>query len=202
MNFSHPLLPAPRRLQRQPADAKVAGHHALAGEHFEDAQDVFALAEAVEEDRHGADIDGVRAQPDQVAVEARQLRQHHPHPLRLRRNLQAEQFLYRQAPAQVIRQRRQVIHPVGERDRLLIELDFEFLFDAGVQVADVRLAMHDGFAIEFHQQPQHAVRGRMLRAHIEHQRASAGGGLFALQRGSDSWRVRFAHGQILAPVMG
>ncbi len=55
-----------RRLERQPADAEIAGHHALAGEHLEDPQDLFALAEAVEEHRHRADVDGVRAQPDQV----------------------------------------------------------------------------------------------------------------------------------------
>ena len=57
MNLLHALLPAARRLERQPADAEVAGHHALAGEHLEDAQDVFALAEAVEEHAHRADID-------------------------------------------------------------------------------------------------------------------------------------------------
>ncbi len=51
--------------------------------------------------------------------------------------------------------------------RLLVSLDLEFLFDAGVQIADIRLALDDGFAIEFQQQPQHAVRRRMLRPHVE-----------------------------------
>ena len=134
----HALLPAARRLQRQPADAEIAGHHALAGEHFENAQNLFALAEAVEEHAHRADVDGVRAQPHQVAVEARQLGQHHAHPLRLRRNLQPEQLLHRQAVAQIVRERRQVIDAVGQRDRLLVGLDLEFLLDAGVQIADVR----------------------------------------------------------------
>ena len=45
----------------------------LAGEHLEDAQNVLALAEAVEEHRHRADVERVRAQPHQVAVDARQL---------------------------------------------------------------------------------------------------------------------------------
>ncbi len=77
----------------------------------------------------------VRAQPHQVAVEPRQLRQHHPHPLRLRRNLQPQQLFHRQAVAQVVRERRQVIHAVGQRHALLVRLDFEFLLDAGVQIS-------------------------------------------------------------------
>ena len=105
--------PTARRLERQPADAEIAGHHALAAEHFEDAQNVFALAEAVEEYAHRADIQRVRSQPDQVAVETRKLGEHHPHPLRVRGNLQPEQFLHRQAVAQVIGERRQVIHAIG-----------------------------------------------------------------------------------------
>ena len=113
INFFTRLLPAARRLKRQPADAEIAGHHALPREHLEDAQNLFALAEAIQEHRHRADIDGVRAQPDQVAVQARELGQHHAHPLRLRRNFEAEQLLHRQAIAQVIRKRREVIDAVG-----------------------------------------------------------------------------------------
>jgi hypothetical protein len=77
----HALLPAARVRQRQSADAEVAGHHALPGEHLEDAQNFFALAEAVEEHAHGADVDGVRAEPHQMAVQAGQLRQHDARPL-------------------------------------------------------------------------------------------------------------------------
>ena len=149
-------------------------------------QNLFALAEAVEEHAHRADVDGVRAQPHQVAVEARQLGQHHAHPLRLRRNLQPQQLLHRQAVAQVVRERRQVVDAVGQRDRLLVGLDLEFLLDAGVQVADVRLARHDGLAVELQQQAQHAVRGRVLRPHVEDHAA----------------RRRFAAAAALPPVRG
>ena len=66
--------PPARRFQGQPADAEVAGHHALAAEHLEDLEDLFALAEAVEEHRHRADVEGVRAQPHHVAIDARAVR--------------------------------------------------------------------------------------------------------------------------------
>ena len=134
----HALLPPPRRLERQPADAEVARHHALPGVHLEDAQNLLALAEAVEEHAHRADIDGVRPQPNQVAVEARQLGEHHPRPLRHGRDLEPQQLLHRQAVAQVVRERRQVVDAVGQRHRLLPRLDLELLFDARVQVADMR----------------------------------------------------------------
>ena len=109
----------------------------------------------------------MRAQPYKMAVEPRQLRQHDAHPLRLRRDFQTEQLFHRQAIAQVVGERRQVVHAVGESHRLLVGLDFEFLLDAGVQEADIGLALHDGFAIKLQQQAQHTVRGRVLRAHVE-----------------------------------
>ena len=50
-----------------------------------------------------------------------------------------QQLLHRQAVAEIVRERRQVVDAVGQRDRLLLGLDFEFLLDAGVQKADVGL---------------------------------------------------------------
>ena len=138
----------------------------------------------------------MRAQPHQVAVEARQFGEHDAHPLGLRRNLQFQQFLHRQAPAQVHGERRQVIHAVGQGDRLLIVLDFEFLFDAGVQETDVGPAGDDGFAVQFQQQAQHAVGGRVLRTHVEDHAAPAGGRGPLFHQSRDGW---FAHAKPSAP---
>src|SRR5207249_11712325 len=100
------LLPTTRRLERQAADAKITGHHALPGIHLEDAQDVFALAEAVEKYRHGADVDSVRPEPHQVAVEARELGKHHARPLRHGWDLDSQQLFDGQAVAEIVRERR------------------------------------------------------------------------------------------------
>src|SRR6266849_5600648 len=67
--FDH-FAPTGWRIERQAADADVAGHHALAGEALENFQDFFALAEAIEQDRHGAHVEGVGAQPNQVRRDA------------------------------------------------------------------------------------------------------------------------------------
>ena len=163
----HALQPAQRGLQRQPADAEIAGHHALAGNGLKDVQDLLALAEAIEENGHGAKVDGVRSQPHQVALDARQFGQQHANPLRPRRDFQIQQLLHRQAESQVVGKRREIIHAVGEGDALGVSLAFEGFLEAGVQIADVVNGAHDGFAFEFQHQPQHPVRGGMLRAHAQ-----------------------------------
>ena len=167
MNLPDRVLPSARRLQRQPADADVAGHHALAGKHFENAQNVFALAEAVEEHAHRADIERVRAQPHQMAVQPRKLGHHHAHPLRARRNLDLQQLFHRQRVHQIVRKVGQIVDAVGQRDHLLPGLLLALLFDAGVQEADVGHGLDDGLAFQFEHDPQHAVRGGMLRPHVE-----------------------------------
>src|SRR2546426_1606136 len=52
---------------------------------------LLALAEAVEENRHCAQIDGVRAKPHQVRANARQLGEQHADVLRALGDLQAEE---------------------------------------------------------------------------------------------------------------
>ena len=165
--FADDLLPAARRLERQAADADIAGHHALAREHFENAQDIFALPEAIEEHGHRTDIQRVRPQPDQVAVEARQLGHHDAGPLRSRRNFDFEELLDRQRVHQVVRKIRQIIDAVGQRHRLLPVLLLEFLLDAGVQEADIGSGADDSLAFEFQHDAQHAVRRGMLRTHVQ-----------------------------------
>src|SRR5438876_823177 len=81
------LQPTRRRLQRQPADAEIAGHHPLAGDQLENVQNLLALAEAVQEDGHGAEVDRVRAEPYQVRLDARQLGQKYADVLRALRRL-------------------------------------------------------------------------------------------------------------------
>ena len=65
-------------------------------------QQLLALAEAVEEDGERADVHGVRAQPDQVRLDARQLVEQHAQVLRARRNLQLQQLFDRQAVAEIV----------------------------------------------------------------------------------------------------
>ena len=164
LNF---VEPAGRRLERQAADAEITGHHALAGEIFENFQDFFALAEAVEEDGHRAQVNGVRADPDQMRSAARQLREQHANVLRALGDFDSENFFHREAIAQVVRKRRKIINAVGEGDTLRIRLRFAGFFDAGMQITDNWLGFYHHFAVELQHDPQHSVRGRVLGPHVQ-----------------------------------
>ncbi len=142
---AHPVQPARRRLQRQPADAEIAGHHPLAGDHLEDLQDLLALAEAIEHHRRRAQVHGVRPQPHQVRGDARQLRQQDANVLRALGNFQSQQLLDRQAVAQIVRERRQIIDAVGQRDGLRVGERFAAFFDAGMQITDLRARLDRPF---------------------------------------------------------
>ena len=89
-----------------------------------------------------------------------------------------EQFFDRQAVGQIVRQRRKIIHAVGNRDGLRIGQRFGGFFDSRVQISDIHVRLDDGFPIQFEQHAQHAVRGRVLGAHVEdHGLFGAGGSL-------------------------
>src|SRR5271157_3394567 len=158
------------RLKRKSTNAEVRGHHALARNRFEQAQHVFTLAEAIEEDRHGADVQRVRSQPYQVGVDAGQLVQHDADPLRARRDIKPQQLLHRQAVSQVVGHGAEIINAIGERHHLLVELGLAGLLDARVQIPDIGHHPHDGFAVNLQQQPEHAMGRRVLRTHVQDHR--------------------------------
>ena len=108
-----------------------------------------------------------RAQPDQVRSNALKLHQDHTQGLGARRHIQVNQFLDRHTIRQVVAHRVHVIEAVGHHFGLLIGLGFHVLFDAGVQETDIGNAVDDDLAIQLQQQAQHAVRGGMLRAHVQ-----------------------------------
>jgi hypothetical protein len=64
-------------------------------------------------------------------------------------------------------QRRAVIEPVEIGQRLQIGLVLDQLLGAAVEQADMRIDPLDDLAVQLHDQAQHAVRGRMLRAEID-----------------------------------
>jgi hypothetical protein len=63
-----------------------------------------------------------------------------------------------------------------------------------VQVADIRLALHDVFAVKLEQQAKHTVSGRVLRSHVEDHAMRAGFGRFFRDGGyRDSGNGLIAH---------
>ena len=134
---------------------------------LEDLEQLLALAEAVEKYCERADVHGVRAKPHEMRLEAGQLVEQHTQVLGTWRHLQLQQLFNRQNVAEVVRHRTEVVDAVGHRHDLLIELCLAGLLDAGVEKADVGHYAEYGLAIDLKHQAQHAMRGRVLRAHVQ-----------------------------------
>ena len=99
--------------------------------------------------------------------DARQLGEEHAEILRADRHFEVEQLLDREHIAVLHAQRRAIIEPVEIRQRLLVGLVLDQLLGAAVEQADMRIEPLDDLAVELHHQPQHAVRGGMLRAEVD-----------------------------------
>ena len=84
-----------------------------------------------------------------------------------RRQLDAQQPLDRAVPGHVVGHRRDVVHPVGDGDVLVVVEALADLFEAGMEIADVGHGIDHPFAVELEHEPQRGVRGRMLRAEVQ-----------------------------------
>jgi hypothetical protein len=91
----------------------------------------------------------------------------HAQVLRALGDLELEQRLDGAAERHRVEVVGQVVHPLHDGDGLPVALVLGRLLDAGVDVADDRLEVADHLALERDEQPQHAVRGRVVRAHVE-----------------------------------
>jgi len=91
----------------------------------------------------------------------------HADQLAAARNLDVEQPLDREAEGVLLVHRRAVIEPVEIGHVLQVGARLHELLGAAMQEADMRIAALDDLAIELHDQPQHAVRRRMLRAEVD-----------------------------------
>ena len=151
------------------ADLEVARVHALAGGHLEQVEDLLAVAEAVPEHRHRAEVERAGPQPHEVGHDPVELEVDHAQVLRARRDLEVEQRLDRAAERHRVEVVREVVHPLDDRDDLPVALVLRGLLDAGVEVADDRLDVAHDLALERGQQAQHAVRRRVVRADVERQ---------------------------------
>ncbi len=140
--------------------------HARARDRLVAVHQVFALAEAIQEHRHRADVEAVRAEPHQVVQDARDLVEHDADVLRALGHLDAEQLLDCHAVGVLVAHHRDVVEPVHVADRLVVRLALGELLGRAMQQADVRIGLLHDLAVHLEHQAQHAVGRRMLRAEI------------------------------------
>ena len=141
--------------------------HPQAGEVLQQVQHLLALAEAERHRGGGAELHAAGGDVDQVRADPVDLQQHHAQQLRAARGLDLQQLLDAEAVRHLRRKRGQVVHARHERDALGPGPVLAVLLDAGVQVADDRPQLRDGLALHLQHEPEHAVRRRVLRAHVD-----------------------------------
>jgi hypothetical protein len=156
-----------RQVAVHAARAVVRRVHARAGHGFIHVEQVFAVAERVQERAHGAHVERVRAEPHQVVQQARDFIEHDADVLRAHRHFDADQLFDGHHVRMLVAHHRHVVEAVHVRHRLQVRARFSELFGRAVQQADVRVGALDDFAVELEHQAQHAVRGRVLRAEVQ-----------------------------------
>ena len=142
---------------RKTADTEVVAGHPRAGDLLVQFHDLFALTEGIDEDGHGADIEGVTGNPDQVGLETGQLSQYHPDGLGPLRHLDAKKLFDSQNITEVVAHRGQIVEPVGKRNGLMIGAVLGKLLHTAMQIADMRSNLLDYLAVKFDYKPQNAV---------------------------------------------
>ena len=167
-------------IQRQPGTTEL----------FKKIQQHLPLAERPEEDRHRPDIQGLRAQPEQVADDALHFGHDRPHVLRALRYGHADQFFNGANVGVVVRHGADVIQPVRMRNDLRVMQAFGKFLHPAVQIAHVGNRLGNAFAVQFQHDAQDSVGAGMLRPHVEQQFGRALGGIGFLPGHEDVPLVR------------
>ena len=149
------------------ADAEGVGGQAGAAILLENLENLFPVAEGIEKRRDGADVERVRAQPQHVAGQAVQLGENHANVLGPARSFDIQQFFNRFAVAQAIRHRRHIVHAIHVGIEHGVGAVLGDLLHSAMEISDYALGAQNFFAIELENHAQHAVRGGVLRAHID-----------------------------------
>ena len=169
--LAHPVAEAAHELVVQVAvhatDAEVVEQHPLAGQGREHVDDLVALDERPQDRRQAAEVQRHPAHEQRVAGDAVQLAGEDPDVFGAARDLDIEQLLEGHDRRPLVEQRADVLERVRVADGLVVVGVLAQLLDAAVEVAQDRIEVHDLLAVELEDDPEHAVRRRVLRAHVD-----------------------------------
>src|SRR5256884_1687041 len=131
----------------QPADAEGMGGQARPAILFKNFQNLFAFAEAVEERRKGANVQGMRAEPQEMAGDSLQLRQDGANHAGTRRRFHDQQFFNGFAISQAAADGCDIVHAVDIGSKLLIGAVLRDFFHTSVQIPDDALPANNALAV-------------------------------------------------------
>ncbi len=168
------------------ANRDVTIGQASAANFLEQIENHFTLAECVKEGAKCAEIQAISAHAHQVAGDAVHLGDDNANDLRFLGNLHAAQLFHGHGIAEVHVHPGQVIHAVGVGNELDGRHVFADLLGTAVQIPQVRRDFGNDFAVRAQHEPQHAMRARMLRPHVDEHLVSAD---VELDNFKDGWIV-------------
>ena len=160
-----------RQILVDTAWAHIVGVHARARGALIEHHQLFALFKTPERWRQRANVHGLRRHVEQMVQNAADFGIEHANDRSAARHLNARELFDRQTERVLLVHRRDVVEPVEIRDRLQIGFVLDQLLGAAMQQTDMRIDALNDFAVKLQHEAQHAVRGRVLRAEIDRERA-------------------------------
>ena len=140
-----------------PPDPAVGDRQPGAGHVLDQLPQELAGLDHVEEDGEGAELHGGGADAGEVVADARDLGHDHADVLAPLGDVDAEELLDGGRVAEVVDQRRHVVEPVGERDRVVPAALLAVLLERAVQIADLDVGVDDDLAVELGHDPDDPV---------------------------------------------
>ncbi|MNS46032.1 hypothetical protein D3C72_785150 [compost metagenome] len=159
--------PAGGQIVGHAADAEPGRVHAGARDGLDDGVDLLPVGEGEEDRGHGPHVLDIGAKEQQVALDAEQLRHHHPDHVDPVGYLDPRQLLDRQHIGQVVHHPAQVLDPVGVGDVAVPGLALAHLLGTAVVIADVGHAVADLFPVELQHQAEGAVGRGVVGAEVK-----------------------------------
>src|SRR5579872_2480571 len=141
--------------------------HARSGYGFHNRQSAFAIVEGEEDRRHLSEVLRECPVPDQVTDDAKQFHHHDPDHLPARRHFYSSKTLHGVEVSEIVHHPAQVIDAVAINDVGVPALALSHFFGSTMMEADFGNCINNHLAVKLKHNPQHAVRSRMLRAHVE-----------------------------------
>ena len=184
------------------AHAAVGDRQPGAGHVLDQLPQELAGLDHIEEDGEGAELHGRGADAREVIADPRDLGHDHADVLAPLGDVDAEELLDRGGVPEIVDQRRHVVEPVGERDRVVPAALLAVLLEGSVQVADLDVRLHDRLAVELGDDPDDPVHGRMGRPDAEVQVLGAAAGAASLAQHELAPRRRRHRRQLAGPIRG
>src|SRR6478752_6004334 len=172
-----------RKILVHAAGTDVSRMHAAAARPLVEHHQLLALLKAPGRRSQRADVQGLRGDVEEVGEEPAYLRIEHADELGALRDGDADELLHRERVGVLLVHRRHVIEAIEIRQRLEIGLVLDQLLGAAVEQPDMRIDAFDDLAVELEHEPQHAVRGGVLRPEIDGEFAVVAFALTALGLG-------------------